>query len=56
MAVLKLRIFSSMIAWKMSIGLCIKIYRHVEKPGRRILKNCLKTEMHRLVAMHLRVG
>ncbi len=24
MAVLKLQIFSSMIAWKMSIGLCIK--------------------------------
>jgi hypothetical protein len=28
----------------------------VENFGRALSKKCLKTEMHRLVAMHLRVG
>jgi len=56
MVVLKLNIFSSMVAWKMSNRLWINNITLWKTMIIKIGKRCLKTEMHRLVAMHLRFG
>ena len=56
MVVLKLNIFSSMVAWKMSNRLWINNVTLWKTMIIKIGKRCLKTEMHRLVAMHLRIG
>ena len=56
MVVLKLHIFADVIAWKMQNTLWKTKKCPVENYGQELAKNCLKTEMHRLVAMHLRIG